>query len=158
MAQLRIPNERKIQMLRRVALFQSCDLSELERICSLTTERWVRPGEVLTLRGDPGLLAFVIVEGQATASRKGRELARLGPGSLFGELALLDGGERTANVVADTEMVLLALSREEFTSLLDLAPMVARKVLAELGARLRRTDDLLDPIAERGGKVGPLSV
>ena len=93
-----------------------------------------------------------------TATRSGRRIAHLGPGTLFGELALLDGNKRTATVVAETDLILLVLSRRDFINLLDTAPSVARKVMAELGARLRRTDDLIDPLAERGGEVPPLSV
>jgi CRP-like cAMP-binding protein len=145
-------------MLRSVALFQSCSLTELGRICSLTKERWARAGEVLTRQGAPGLEAFVIVEGKATATRHGREIAALGPGSLFGELALLDGNPRTATVTADTSMVLLVLSRSEFSSLLVQVPTVSRKIISELGMRLRRTDELLDPMADGGTNVGPLSV
>jgi CRP-like cAMP-binding protein len=150
--------DQKIEMLRSVALFQACSRTELDRICSLTTERWARAGEVLTKLGEPGLEAFVIVEGAATATRRGREIARLEPGSLFGELALLDGNKRTATVTADTNMILLSLSGTEFTSLLLLAPTVARKIISELGARLRRTDELLDPMVDPGGTLGPLSV
>src|SRR5271156_5313509 len=88
---------------------------------------------------------FVIVEGKARASRKDVELATLGPGSFFGELALLDGGKRTATVVAQTDMRLLVLSRREFPDLYRFNPSVAGKIIGELGARLRKTDEMLDP-------------
>ena len=158
MVQLRIRKNKRIEVLRKVALFHGCNAAELGKISSLTTEYRATAGEVLTKRGQPGLEAFVIVEGSATATRKGRKIARLGPGSLFGELALLDGEKRTATVVADGDMVLLVLSRREFSSLLAAAPSVATKIICELGARLRRTDEMLDPIAERERKVVPLSV
>jgi CRP/FNR family transcriptional regulator, cyclic AMP receptor protein len=144
MMQLGLRRSQRVQLLREVELFKGCSTSELGRISSLTTEHRVAEGEVLTRRGDAGLEAFVVVEGRATASRKGKTIARLGPGALFGELALLDGGRRTATVTAETDMLLLVLSRREFASMLATAPSVARKIICELGARLRRTDELLD--------------
>ena len=79
----------------------------------------------------------------------GLTLAVLGPGSFFGELALLDGGNRTATVVADTDLTVLVLSRREFRSLQSTAPSVAYKLLVELGARLRRADAMIEELAER---------
>jgi CRP-like cAMP-binding protein len=127
----------------------------LERIGSLTTEHGAKVGTVLTKSGDIGEEFFVIVEGSATATRNGVPIAKLGPGSFFGELALLDRGERTATVTADSDMRLLVLSRREFSSLLDAAPSVARKIIAELGSRLRRTDEMLDPLLEQPKWVEP---
>jgi CRP-like cAMP-binding protein len=157
MMQLRLRRSQRIQLLQGVELFKGCSAAELGRISSLTTEYLAVEGEVLTKRGDPGLEAFVIVEGKATASRKGKTIARLGPGSLFGELALLDGERRTATVTAETEMRLLVLSRREFSSVLSTAPSVARKIICELGARLRRTDEMLDSSPAKARRT-PLTV
>jgi len=99
---------------------------------------------VLAEQGQPGREFFVVVDGSATATRNGVELARLGSGSFFGELALLDGGNRTATVVAETDMHLLLLTRSEFKELHATAPSVAYKMLAELGVRLRRADGMFD--------------
>ena len=158
MVQLRVRKDERIKLLRRVDLFSTCNNAELGRIASLTTELAVEAGQVLTKRGDIALEFFVIVEGKATASRKGVELATLGPGSFFGELALLDGGKRTATVVAQTDMRLLVLSRREFPSLYRLNPSVAGKIIGELGARLRKTDELLDPTPALSKKVGSWSL
>jgi len=158
MVQLRLRKNQRIDLLRGVALFAGCSAAELGRIATLTTEHDVEAGQVLTKRGEPGLEFFVIVDGKATATRKGVELAVLGPGSFFGELALLDGGKRTATVVADTDMRLLVLSRQEFSSVFFLVPSVARKVIAELGQRLRQTDEMLDPAPALGKRIGPWSL
>ena len=144
MALVQLRKDQKIELLRKVDLFASCSAKELGQITGLTTELDVKAECVLTKRGDAGLEFFVVVEGSATAARKGVEIAHLGPGSFFGELALLDGGPRTATVVARTDMSLLVLSRGEFYSLLTSAPSVARKILTELGHRLRLTDELLE--------------
>ena len=158
MVQFRLRRSDKVDLLRRTALFAACSNTELARIASLTTEHNVAAGHVLMKTGEPGLEFFVIVEGKAKASRKGVELASLGPGSFFGELALLDGGERTADVTAETDMRLLVLSRREFSTLFLSVPSVARKMMGELGARLRKADEMLDRLSAPGKKVSPLSM
>jgi CRP-like cAMP-binding protein len=133
-------------------LFSNCTKDELRRIESLTSVLDVPAGTVLAEQGTIGHEFFVIAEGSASASRSGKWLARLDPGSFFGELALLDGGERTATVTADTELSLIVLSRSEFLSLQSSAPSVAYKILVELGSRLRKIyehflDDTDPPLA-----------
>ena len=158
MARLILRKDQRVALLRSVALFSGCSGAELSKVASLTTEHRAQPGQVLATLDEPGLEFFVIIEGQATATRKDVQLATLGPGAFFGELALLDGGKRTATVVADTDMRLLVLSRSEFNSLRYAAPSVAYKMLEELGARLRRADNLLDPEIAPGPNVGPWSL
>jgi CRP/FNR family cyclic AMP-dependent transcriptional regulator len=158
MASLRLRKNQRVDLLRGVQLFSGCSAAELGRIASLTTEHLAKPGQVLTERGEFGLEFFVIIEGKATATRKGVHLATLGPGSFFGELALLDGGKRTATVIADTDMRLLVLSQSEFKSLHQVAPAVSRKMLTELGSRLRKADEKLDPAPALGNRVGPWSL
>ena len=158
MSPVGIRKGQRVELLRGVELFSGCSKTELERIASLTTDHHVKAGQVLTQTGEPGLEFFVIVEGGATATRKGVQIATLGPGSFFGELALLDGGARTATVVADTDMKLLVLSRREFQSLHHAAPPVAGKMLVELGARLRRADDMLDAAPIGDSKIGAWSL
>jgi CRP/FNR family transcriptional regulator, cyclic AMP receptor protein len=158
MATLSLRKNEQIELLRGVELFSGCSKMELGRIASLMTEHRAKAGQVLTKRGDPGLEFFIIVDGKAAATRKGVHLADLEPGSFFGELALLDGGNRTATVVAETDMRLLVLSRREFTSLHHAAPSVANKMLVELGSRLRMADDMLDPTPAIHTKVGPWSL
>jgi CRP-like cAMP-binding protein len=128
-----------IEQLHQASLFSNCTKDELRIIASLTTMQDVTSGMVLAEQGKAGREFFVVTHGSATASRNGGWLAQLGPGSFFGELALLDGGPRTATVVADTDMTLLVLSRSEFKTLQFSAPSVSYKMLVELGARLRRT-------------------
>jgi len=144
MTTLGIRKNRQVALLRGVGLFSGCTNAELGHIASLTTEYHAKPRQVLAERGEPGSEFFVVVEGEATATRKGVFLQTLGPGSFFGELALLDGGTRTATVVAKTDMRLLVLSRREFRTLQTISPSVSNKMLAELGRRVRRMDDLVD--------------
>jgi CRP/FNR family transcriptional regulator, cyclic AMP receptor protein len=158
MSQRRIRRGERIKLLRGIELFAGCNTTELGRISSLTTEHCLGAGTVLTRQGEPGLEAFVMIEGAASARRNDRTVAELGPGSLFGELALLDGDRRTATVVADTDVRLLVLSRREFASLLAVAPSVGQKIIGQLGRRLRMTDELLDSVPSAAMAIGPISV
>jgi CRP-like cAMP-binding protein len=150
MIDFRLGTNQHLARLREMNLFSKCNRAELSLVGSLTTMIQVQPGSVLAAEDGRGLEFFVIAKGTATASRHGLWLAAFGPGSFFGELALLDGGYRTATVVADTAMSLLVLSRVEFNSLLDSVPSVANRMLAEMGMRLRQTDALLDEASTSG--------
>jgi CRP/FNR family transcriptional regulator, cyclic AMP receptor protein len=144
MTALKLHKDERITLLRGVRLFSSCTKDELRKIASLMEQLEVGQTRILSEQGKVGAEFFVIVEGVATATRNGMQLAVLRPGDFFGELALLDGGPRTATVVADTDMHLLVFSRRDFSRLHSLAPTVAYKMLAELGARLRRADSMFD--------------
>jgi CRP-like cAMP-binding protein len=144
MAGFRLHKDERVALLQGVSLFSNCSKEELRRIATLVTLHEAPQGSVLSEQGQVGLEFFVIVEGSAIATRNGIRLAHLGPGSFFGELALLDGGTRTATVVAETDMRLLVFSRREFSQLHASSPGVAFKMLAELGARLRKADSLFD--------------
>ena len=129
-----------VQLLKGVELFRGCSRRELAAIATITTPTDKSEGTVLCTEGSPGLQAFVIVDGKASVSIAGREIAVLGPGSFFGELALLDGGPRVATVTATTPLSLLVLNRREFWSLLETSPGVARRMLEALGSRLREAE------------------
>lgn len=128
-----------VQHLRDIPLFAGCTTQELRGIAGLTTEVRLRAGTILCRQGEPGREAFIILEGEATVDADGTELARLGPGAVCGEIALLDGGTRTATATAVTPIRALAISVPEFAELMYL-PKVSRTVLAMLAARLRQAD------------------
>jgi len=158
MVQLRLRKDQRVDALRRVGLFSSCSVAELGRIAALATESSVRAGHLFTKRGQVGSEFFVIIDGKASASRKDVKLAALGPGSFFGELALLDGGKRTATVVAETDMRVLVLTKQEFSSLCRSVPSVAINIMKELGLRLRKTDELVNPLPALSKSIGPWSL
>jgi CRP-like cAMP-binding protein len=97
-------------------------------------------GTVLCTEGRAGQECFVLVAGEVTVAIGGSEVATLGAGSVFGELAVLDGEPRTATATATTPVCVLVFTRREFADLLEDAPRVARRILATVGARLRQTD------------------
>jgi sulfate permease, SulP family len=105
-------------------------------------------GTEIFREGDPGMELFVLVQGTASVYLRRPEgdirLATFAPGTIFGELAILDAGPRSATVVADEDVVCHALSTRDFAALSDTAPAIAIKLLAglgrELSARLRRAN------------------
>jgi len=128
-------------VLKEIDLFSSCTKQELARISSLCSTMSAERGEMLTRQGGYGNEFFVVIEGTATVFRNGLKIATLAGGSFFGEMALLDGKERTATVIAETDVQLLVLSRTEFRSLARVAPAALEKIMVGLSARLRQADE-----------------
>ncbi len=131
---------RKTQVLSEVLLFSGCNRKELDKISSLATEVDVPAGKVLAREGTPGREFYVILEGKASVSIEGRDVATLGPGDFFGEMALLDQGPRVATVIADSPMEVAVLDPREFSTLVEEHPGVARKILKVLAQRLRDSE------------------
>lgn len=126
----------RTQLLRGVSLFSGCSNGELKRISSLATPVNADTGEVLAKEGKPGGETFVISSGSALVTLKGKKLARLHPGDVFGEMALLEKGPRAATVTAETPMSLYVLDPREFSTLLEEVPSIGRKILSALVDRL----------------------
>ena len=82
----------------------------------------------------------MIVEGEVKVMRGNRVIARAGPGEFFGEISLLDGGPRTASVVADSPVVAIRLFKSSFDKLVTQEPKVATKILAAIARRLREAE------------------
>lgn len=131
--------------LATVPLFAACSRKDLQTIARASDEVQVDQGRVLVEEGQPGREAFVIMEGTARVDKGGTKVVELGPGDYFGELALLDGGPRTASVVAATPMTLLVLGQREFSGVIDAVPGLAHKLLATLAARVRELDERVNP-------------
>jgi CRP-like cAMP-binding protein len=135
------PTDPAAELLRGVPLFADCDDHELAEIALLTRPEHAEPGTVLVAEGEPGDDFYVIVAGRATVSVEGEPVAELGPGSFFGEMALLDGGERVATVTAADPLDLLTLARADFNRMLEVAmPALAPKFLSTVGRRVREQE------------------
>jgi CRP/FNR family cyclic AMP-dependent transcriptional regulator len=132
-----------IEHLQRVPLFRACSRDELRKVSRRTTDIPVAEGRTLVNEGDRGLEFFVIVDGRATVSRRGRKVGELGPGDFFGELALLIDAPRNATVTAETAMEAIVLSRKEFEAALADAPHLSRKIMAGMASRLAEFDSKL---------------
>jgi CRP-like cAMP-binding protein len=124
-------------LLAGVPLFSACKPAELTKISQMCTPVEVSAGHVLTREGESGKEFFLIIEGEVRVEKGGRAVAIMGRGDFFGEAALLDGGPRTATVVAVTDLVLESIGRREFLALLDEAPRFTHSILKGVAARLR---------------------
>jgi CRP-like cAMP-binding protein len=126
--------------LASVPLFSSFSNRDLQKIARASDEISIEEGRVLVEQDAVGHEFYVIVEGEAEVRRNGRKVTTLGPGDHFGELALFDGGPRTATVTATSAMTALVLGQREFAALLDDVPGLASKVLTNLARQIRELD------------------
>jgi CRP-like cAMP-binding protein len=131
---------KKSEVLADVTLFSGCNSKELAKIAALATEVEIPEGKALAREGQPGREFYVILDGKAAVSIDGSEVATLGPGDFFGEMALLDQGPRVATVMASTPMEVAVLDPREFSTLIEEHPAVARKVLKVMAHRLREAE------------------
>jgi CRP-like cAMP-binding protein len=130
----------KLRRLSEVQLFSACSKRDLARIAALSNEVEVQAGTVLMRQGDPGRECFVIEKGRAKATIRGKKSRTMGPGEVFGEMALLRSAPRSATVTAETDLSLIVLGSREFSTLLEDVPGVARKVLAAMAERVQNTE------------------
>jgi CRP/FNR family transcriptional regulator, cyclic AMP receptor protein len=127
-------------VLSTVDLFQSLSKRELQRLMATAKELSFGEGDLVVKEGDEDGRFFLLLEGDAHVVRGKKTLATLGPGDYFGEISLLDGEPRSANVVAKSPLRTLSLARWNFRPLLEEHPPIARKVLLEMCRRVRELD------------------
>ena len=135
----RIPSN-QIEFLAAVPLFSACSRHELRAIAHLGTPVEAEEGAYLTEEGKPGREFFLVLDGVASCRVHNKEVRRFKSGGYFGELALLHGGLRTADVVAVTPMDLLVFDAREFRSMLMTTPSIGVKMLSYLAERLEEAD------------------
>jgi CRP-like cAMP-binding protein len=133
--------KRERDALAMVPLFSGLAPRYLRRLADLTEEQRYMEGARVVREGDVGDTFYVILEGQAkVVNASGRVVNRLRPGDFFGEISLFDGGPRTASVVADTPLTMLALTRKDFLRVIEQEPAVGVKLLAYAAGLLRRME------------------
>jgi len=134
------PPRDPVAALQRVKLFADLDRRQAEQVARLLKLRPFSKGETVIMEGSGGAAFFFIDSGEATVSCKGVELAALGPGDYFGEIALIDGGPRSATVTAATDLVCYGLTFWEFRPLVEKNSTIAWKLLQALAKRLRAAE------------------
>jgi len=135
----------KVERLREVPLFASCDDRELEAISRLVDEAEVPAGRVLIAEGATDCReAFIILEGRASVSVRGVEVALIGPGSCTGEMGVIDHERRSATVTALTDLRLLVLDSRGLHALVE-KHGVGWKLMKELGMRVRALESEAAP-------------
>jgi|SRR5215216_5499869 CRP/FNR family cyclic AMP-dependent transcriptional regulator len=126
----------KVDLLRQVPLFAQCSKRELEMVAGIADEVEVDEGTKLTQQGDRGREFGVIVDGSASVSADGNQIAALGAGDFFGEIALVSDIPRTATVTATSPIRLLVVNARDFRRLMRESPGVQNKVLQALAHRV----------------------
>ena len=131
-----------VELLRSVPLFADLEEGELERFSHVAVPRSFPAGTRVFHEGDSSDACYIVSEGSFRVTREhsdGRAitLATLGPGEIFGELAMLDGDRRSASAESITDGTLLALPANDVRSLLARNPEIALKLVAGLVRRLR---------------------
>jgi CRP-like cAMP-binding protein len=125
--------------LKRVPLFEELDNRQLRKLAGLFRERTVDSGTRIVTEGQmSGVGFFVVGDGEAAVSVNGDEVATLGPGDHFGELALVSESERTATVTAKTELRVLEIAFWDFRDFAHANPDVTWKLLQHVVALLQR--------------------
>ena len=131
----------KIERLKEVPLFEGCSQRQLRSVAKIARVFDVAADTVLTRAGEPGDEFFLIIDGTARAEVSAEKQVPLHPGEFFGEMSLLDGGPRSATVVADTPVRLLVISRRHFSVLLKEVPGLTQTLLITLSRRVRQAEE-----------------
>lgn len=133
-------NAQLVQMLKAIPLFAHLSDRELKAMARMAKTEKFEPGDVICEEGHTGVGLHVVEEGEVEVKVGGTSRRQMGSGAFFGEVALLDGGPRSATVIAATPATTLSLSAWDFKGLLEKHPEIATKMLPELGRRLREND------------------
>lgn len=139
----------KRSLLREHPLFAKLSPQQIERLSACLITKSVKRSTNIFSRGDPGSSLFAIRKGRvkiAVPSIEGHDAVfnLLGKGDIFGEIALLDGGPRTANAIALTDCEFFVIERRDFLPLLREEPAIALVLIEILCARLRRTTEQVE--------------
>lgn len=129
-----------VDLLRRVPLFQGLRDKELKQLAEAFSERSFRSGDELTTEGGGAAGFFVIDSGEAKVTIDGAERRTLGSGDYFGEIALIDGGRRTATITATSDGRAYGLTSWVFRPLVEKNAAIAWPMLEAMAARIRELD------------------
>jgi CRP-like cAMP-binding protein len=131
--------EQRVETLARIPLLAALGRPELRELAEIFREQVFEAGTTVIRQGERGariLAFFVVIEGEASVTIDGNEVAVLGPGEHFGEIALFHDVPRRATVIALTELRCLALSSWEFRTFVEKHPEVAWRLLETMAERL----------------------
>jgi len=123
-----------------IPLFAGLGRRHLNKVAALGRIRRFKEGATIVEAGEPGDALYVVLDGEVSVRRRRLPAITRGIGSFFGELALLDGGPRSATVVARGSVVCLTISRSGFQKLLRKEPAMSAALLRELAIRLRAAE------------------
>jgi CRP-like cAMP-binding protein len=121
--------------LAAVPLFEGLSRDKLEKIASQAVRISAHPGLQLARQGEAGFDFFIVLDGTADVQKDGKTVASLAPGDVFGEMALLGGQRRNADVVATSPMTLMTMMVWDFRSMTDAYPVLSQRLQDLAGAR-----------------------
>jgi CRP-like cAMP-binding protein len=127
----------RVAALRGVPLFAGLDDRSLQAVAVLAHAIEAKAGDVLILEGEPGASFFVIVEGTVRVEHGDRTVRSMTAGGFLGEIALVEGGPRTATATCVTDCRLLEIRRHEFERLMETMPDVSRRIRSAIERRAR---------------------
>jgi CRP-like cAMP-binding protein len=129
-----------VDVLHGIPLFAPLSKRHVKRIANLARPRRFAANSAIVRKGQRGETFFVILDGEATLNLPGGRSVTLGAGDFFGELALLDGGPRTATILAQTSVLTMAIARRSFLKLVKGDSELALVLLKVMAERLRGAD------------------
>ena len=129
-----------VELLQRIPLFAELDPRELERLSGSFKERTFEAGQSVATEGEGGAGFFVIESGEAVVKVHGEERGRLGPGDYFGDIAMIDKGDRTASIEALSELKCYGLTFWDFRPLVESDARIAWPLLQAMAKRLRAAE------------------
>ena len=132
-----LTRDRKTELIAGAPLFDGVDPAGIEAVAERAVEVEFAAERVIARQGEIGTGFFIVVEGRVRVVRDGATLATLGPGEFFGEMSVLDGRPRVAQVIAETPTLCLALASWDLEAVIRQEPAVAISILRALAARLR---------------------
>ena len=124
------------ELLRHVGLFSTLEDKDLQSLAGEFSERRFGAGDKVALEGEGGLMFFVVESGELSVEVHGQEVATIGPGGSFGEIALIDRRPRTATVTATSDVKAFGLPVFVFRPFVEARPQVAWKLLEAMADRL----------------------
>ena len=141
----------KLSVLRQHPYFSDLEPEAFDQLCRYAKHVMLKRGATIASKGDPGNSLFAVITGTvkiSVSSPDGRNaiLNLIGPGEIFGEVALLDGRSRTADATANTDCELFIIDRRDFIPFVRNQPALAMKLIELLCTRLRWTSDQVEQV------------
>lgn len=129
-----------VELLQSVPLFAELEAKELGRLSGSFKERDFSAGETIATEGEGAAGFFVIESGEAVVDVHGEERGRLGPGDYFGDIAMIDQGDRTASIQAESDLKCYGLTFWDFRPLVESDARIAWPLLQAMAKRLRAAE------------------
>lgn len=132
--------EDRVGAIRAAKIFANLSDNDLETLAGQMEPEVAAPGQVICRQGEPAETFYVVVDGSLEVTQDGGTVGSLGHGDVFGEMSLVDGGPATATVAADSESVMLRMSKDDFQQSIRARELIALPLLMVMTERIRQND------------------